>query len=171
MDFKQLRAFLTVADTGNVTRAAQLLNLVQPAVTRQLRLLEEDLGVALFDRERHGMVLTQAGSALVGYARRVMLELDRARSEIAGASDGAAVTGLVAIGLLESTCDLLSSPFVTAMAARYPGIRVRITTAYSGTLRQWLEAGEVDAALLYGVQRSPAIRTQPLVEEALWVVG
>ena len=53
MDFKQLRAFLTVADTGNVTRAADLLNLVQPAVSRQIRLLEEDVGTELFERERH----------------------------------------------------------------------------------------------------------------------
>lgn len=51
MDLKQLRSFLTVADTGNVTRVGELLNLVQPAVSRQLRLLEQDLGVDLFQRE------------------------------------------------------------------------------------------------------------------------
>jgi LysR family transcriptional regulator, nitrogen assimilation regulatory protein len=169
MDLKQLRAFLTVADTGNVTRAAEVLNLVQPAVSRQLRLLEEDIGVALFERERHGMVLTEAGRALVDYARRALLELDRARAEITGSVDG--VGGLVTLGLLSSTCDLLSSPLVSAVAATYPGIRIRIAMAYSGTLQQWLETGEVDAALLYGVQRSPAIQAKPLVEEALWVVG
>ena len=84
MDLKQLRAFLTVADTGNVTRAAAVLNLVQPAVSRQIQLLEESVGAALFERERHGMVLTTAGKSLVGYARRALLELDRARAEIAG---------------------------------------------------------------------------------------
>jgi Bacterial regulatory helix-turn-helix protein, lysR family len=68
LDLKQLRAFLTVADTGNVTRASELLNLVQPAVSRQLRLLEQDLEVRLFQRERHGMVLTEAGRALSVYA-------------------------------------------------------------------------------------------------------
>ena len=61
MDFKQLRAFLMVADTKNVTRAAEVLNLVQPAVSRQLHLLEEGIGAELFERERHGMVLTEAG--------------------------------------------------------------------------------------------------------------
>ena len=73
MDLKQLRAFLTVAETGNVTRAAEVLHLVQPAVSRQIRLLEEDIGAPLFERERHGMVLTDAGLALVGYARRALL--------------------------------------------------------------------------------------------------
>jgi LysR family nitrogen assimilation transcriptional regulator len=169
MDFKQLRAFLTVCDTGNVTRAAELLNLVQPAVSRQLRLLEEDVGAELFERERHGMVLTDAGRALVGYARRAMLELDRARAEISGSSNG--ISGLVTLGLLPSTCDLLSSPLLTAVAEAHPGIRIRIVMGYAGTLAQWLESGEVDAALLYGAERSSSILATPLIEEALWVLG
>jgi LysR family nitrogen assimilation transcriptional regulator len=169
MDFKQLRAFLTVADTGNVTRAAELLNLVQPAVSRQLRLLEEDIGSELFERERHGMVLTDSGKALLVYARRAMLELDRARAEIGGAVDG--IGGLVTVGLLPSTCDLLASSLVSAVAANYPGIRMRIAMGYAGTLHQWLESGEIDIALLYGVERSPDIHTKPLLNEALWVVG
>ena len=169
MDLKQLRAFLTVAETGNVTRAAEVLHLVQPAVSRQIRLLEEDLGTPLFERERHGMVLTDAGQALVGYARRALLELDRARAEIGAADNG--VGGLVTLGLLPSTIDILSSPLVAALASEYPGIRVRIAMGYAGTLLRWLESGEVDAALLYGAERSPNIQTTPLIEEALWVIG
>jgi LysR family transcriptional regulator, nitrogen assimilation regulatory protein len=169
MDLKQLRAFLTVADTGNVTRAAELLNLVQPAVSRQLRLLEQDLGVELFEREHHGMVLTDPGKALLVYTRRAMLELDRARAEIAGSVDS--ITGLVTVGLLPSTCNLISSPLVSAVAANYPGIRIRIAMGYAGTLQQWLETGEIDTALLYGVERSPHVYAKPLLEESLWVVG
>lgn len=170
MDLKQLRAFLTVAEIGNVTRAADMLHLVQPAVSRQLRLLEEDIGSPLFERERHGMVLTDAGQALVGYARRAMLELDRARAEIAGAAAGS-VGGLVTLGLLPSTVDILSSALVAAVAAAYPAIRLRLAVGYAGTLMQWLAAGEVDAALLYGAERPPDIQTTRLVEEALWVIG
>lgn len=169
MDFKQLRAFMTVADTGNVTRAAELLHLVQPAVSRQLRLLEEDIGTELFERERHGMVLTDAGKALLVYARRAMLELDRARAEIGGAVDG--IGGLVTVGLLPSTADIMSSALVSAVAASYPGIRMRIAMGYAGTLQQWLETGEIDAALLYGVERSANILSRPLLEEDLWIVG
>jgi len=169
MDLKQLRAFLTVAETGNVTRAAEVLNLVQPAISRQLQLLEDDIGVSLFERARHGMVLTEAGRALVVYAQRAMLELERARVEIAGSVDG--IGGLVTVGLLPSTCDLLASALVSAVAAAYPGIRMRIAMGYAGTLQQWVETGEVDAALIYGINRSPAIQTRALIEEALWVVG
>lgn len=170
MDFKQLRAFLTVAETGTVTRAAEVLHLVQPAVSRQLRLLEEDVGAPLFQRERHGMVLTDAGQALVGYARRALLELDRARVEI-GAAAGASVAGVVTLGLLPSTIDTLSSALVAAVARDHPGIRIRIAMGYAGTLMRWLVAGEVDAALLYGAERSAEVQATPLIEEPLWVIG
>ena len=170
MDFKQLKAFLTIAETGNVTRAAELLHVVQPAVSRQIRLLEEDIGTTLFERERHGMVLTEAGKALLGYARRAMLELDRARVEIAGTASGE-ISGLVTLGLLPSTIDMLSSDLVAALARTYPGIRIRIAMGYAGTLMRWLETGEVDAALLYGAERSSEVQTTRLVEEPLWVIG
>ena len=169
MDHKQLRAFLTVADMGNVTRAAEVLHLVQPAVSRQLRLLEQDIGTPLFHRERHGMVLTEAGRTLVGYARRAMLELDRARAQIAGSTEG--IGGLVTLGLLPSTIDILSGPLVSSLAATYPGIRIRLAMGYAGTLMGWLQAGEIDAALLYGAERSAEVQMQPLVEEPLWVIG
>lgn len=169
MDLKQLRAFLTVAETGNVTRAAELLHLVQPAVSRQIRLLEADLGTALFTRERHGMVPTDAGRALAGYTRRAMLELDRARAEIAGASEG--VSGLVTLGLLPSTIEALSGPLVAALAEHHPGIRIRLATGYAGTLAPWLRSGEVDAALLYGAKRGSEVLSRPLIEEPLWVIG
>ena len=169
MDFKQLRAFITVAEAGSVTRAAESLSLVQPAVSRQLRLLEQDLGVDLFERERHGMVLTEPGRTLLAYARRAMLELDRARAELGSAAEG--VKGLVTVGLLPSTSDVLAGALVSALRAKYPGIRTRIAMGYAGTLQQWLENGEVDVALLYGVERMPGIQTTPLLKEALWVVG
>ncbi|ALM83458.1 LysR family transcriptional regulator [Bordetella sp. N] len=170
MDIKQLRAFLTVADTGNVTRAAEILNLVQPAVSRQLRMLEEDLGIPLFERKRHGMVLNAAGQALAEHARRIMLDLDRARAELR-ADAGAEINGLVTLGLLPSTTDMLSSALLTAVAVSYPGIRLRLAVGYTGTLRRWLAAGEIDAALLYGAEKTDDVDARPLIEEALWAIA
>jgi LysR family nitrogen assimilation transcriptional regulator len=169
MDFKQLKAFLTVADTGSVTRASELLHVVQPAVSRQLKLLEEDLGCALFERERHGMVLTEQGQELASYARRAFGELEKARLQLAGTQDE--VTGLVTIGLLPSTCDVVSSALVAALASRYPGIKLRLTVAYAGTLRPWLVSGQVDVALLYAAEKHPDLVLEPLIEEELWGLG
>lgn len=169
MDLKQLKALITVAETGNVTKAATLLNIVQPAVSRQLRLLEEELGTLLFERGRHGMELTEAGKAMVEYARRILGEVERARAEIKP-SQGP-IGGIVTFGLLPSTSDLLSAPLLQAVAAHYPGIRVRISVGYDGYLQQWLETGEVDIALLYDPKPTPTRQVKPLLEESLWVVG
>lgn len=170
MDLRQLRALVTVADTGNVTRASALLHLVQPAVSRQLKLLEEDVGTALFDRERHGMELTDAGRALVVHARRILDDVARARAEIRPTRTGE-VTGLVAIGLLASTAELLAAALVSAVTASYPGIRLRLTVGYAGHVQRWLETGEVDAGLLYDVKRTTTMHVRPLLSEALWVIG
>lgn len=169
MDIKQLRALLAVAETGSVTRAAETLHIVQPAVSRHLKLLEEDIGTALFDRGRYGMELTEAGEILVEYARRALQELDRARTEIQPSD--AQVSGVATIGLLPSTSSLLAGPLVSAVKARYPAIRLRIAVGYAGHLQKWLESGEVDTALLYNPKTTPTIQAQVLLEESLFVVG
>jgi len=169
MDIKQLRALLAVAEAGSVTKAAEALHIVQPAVSRQLKLLEEDVGIPLFDRGRYGMELTNAGDILVEYARRALLELDRARAEIRPPT--AAVSGIATIGLLPSTARLLAGPLVERVKAQFPAIELRIVVGYAGHLQQWLETGEVDAALLYDARALPTLQAQPLLEESLMLVG
>ncbi|WP_233887991.1 LysR family transcriptional regulator [Paraburkholderia flagellata] len=169
MDIKQLRALLAVAETGSVTRAAETLHIVQPAVSRQLKLLEEDIGTPMFERGRYGMELTEAGDILVEHARRALQELDRARAEIQ--PDDAQISGDVTIGLLPSTSSLLSGPLVSAVRDRYPGIRLTIAVGYAGHLQKWLETGEVDAALLYNPKTTPTIQVQVLLEETLCLIA
>lgn len=169
MDIKQLRGLLAVADTGSVTRAAELLHIVQPAVSRQLRLLEEDVGTTLLKRGRHGIELTEAGQTLVEYARRALHDLDRARAEITPVPG--AIAGIVNVGLLPSTSDLLASSLLAAVSASHPAIKLRIWIGYSGHLRNWLEAREVDLALLYDPKPSLTTQVEPLVEERILVVG
>lgn len=106
VDLRQLTALVTVAEVGSVTKAARLLNVVQPAITRQIRTLEKEIGVPLFDRTRHGMVPTSAGEVLVERARRALHDLERARAEIR--PDPGQVTGIVSVGLLESVIDILA---------------------------------------------------------------
>jgi LysR family transcriptional regulator, nitrogen assimilation regulatory protein len=169
MDVKQLKALVTVVEAGSVTRAAELLHLVQPAVTRQIRALEQELGVPLFERTRHGMRPTAAGLSLADRARRALNELDRARAEIAPAPG--IVTGLVDLGLLESTVELLAEPLVSAVRRDHPGIELRVLTAYSGHLQQWLDDGDLDVSLLYNLRSTPSLNVQALVREMLWVVA
>jgi LysR family nitrogen assimilation transcriptional regulator len=169
MDFKQLRAFLMIAETGSVTRASELLHIVQPAVSRQLRLLEEDFGAQLFERGRGGMEPTAAGSILIDRARRALREIDQARSEIRPAHG--TLTGEVSVGLLPSTSDLLAGPLVRSLKERFPKLQINVTVAYAGYLQQWLEDGDVDVALLYDVKSSSTRSIQMLLEERLYLVG
>lgn len=166
---RQLAAVVAVADLGTVSRAASTLGLAQPSVTRQIKLLEGELGVALFDRTHRGMTLTLSGEILVDHARRAMLELDRAQAEIR--PERAAISGVVNVGLLESIAELVAGPLVEAVAARHPGIELRLLTAYSGHLQQWLEDGELDLTFLYDRAPSPTVQVVPVVQEELWAVA
>lgn len=169
MDIRQIRAFLAIADTGSVTRAAELLHVVQPAVSRQLKLLEDDVGAPLFERDRRGMQLTEAGHILMERARRALRELDAARLEIRPTPG--LISGIVNLGLLPSSCELLTGPLVGALQAQYPHVRLSVSVGYTDHMLRWLESGEIDAALLYDPNPSPALDVEPLVEESLSLVG
>lgn len=169
MDIKQLTAVVTVAEVGSVTKAAQLLHLVQPAVTRQIRMLEQELGVRLFERTSQGMRPTEAGALLVARARRALHELERARAEVRP-SPGV-LTGAVTVGLLDSAADLLAEPLVSALARSHPGIELRVISGYSGYLQRWLDDGDLDLSLLYNLTSTPSLNVEPLAREKLWAVG
>ncbi|MGQ7938352.1 LysR family transcriptional regulator [Paraburkholderia sp. D1E] len=169
MDIRQIRTFLAIADTGSATRAAELLHIVQPAVSRQLKLLEDDVGAPLFERDRRGMQLTDAGLILLDRARRALRELETAQQEIRPTPG--LVSGAVSLGLLPSSCELLTAPLVGALQRAFPQIRVSLSVGYTDHLLRWLESGEIDAALLYDPTASPALDVQPLVEESLSLVG
>lgn len=169
MDLKQLRAFVSVADTGSVTRTATRLNLVQPAVTRQLQLLEETLGTTLFVRGRGGMALTDAGRTLLAYARRILDEVERARIEIQPSAGP--VQGIVNVGILASVAQLLTPDLVAEVARHYPGIRLRLAVGYAGHLLKWLESGDIDLALTYAERQAQALHIKTLLSEPLWAVA
>lgn len=169
MDLKHLRALLAIAETGSVTRAAEMLHIVQPAVSRQLRLLEEEMGTTLFERGHHGMELTDAGEVLAAHAVRALSELDMAKAEIV--PDPGAVIGSVTIGFLPSTADLLVAPLVRRLKEKYPRLTISISVAYAAYLRQRLEDGEVDVALLYDPKPSTLLEVKPLLDEPLYLVG
>jgi DNA-binding transcriptional LysR family regulator len=169
VDFKQLKALVTVAEVGSVTRAAELLHLVQPAVTRQIRTLEQELGVDLFERTRYGMRPTEAGAMMAERAARALRELERAQSEIR--PDPQVVRGIVTVGLLDSTADLLTDKLAAAVLRRHPGIELRILTGYSGHLQRWLDDGDLDLSLLYNLTGTPSLNVVPLAREQLWAVA
>lgn len=169
LDLKQLAALITVADVGSVTKAAKLLHLVQPAVTRQIKLLEEELGVTLFRRTHQGMVLTEPGEQLVSRARRAMQELERAKMELTPSPE--LVKGHVTIGVLESSIETLIQPLTDTIAKKHPAVHLRLLTGYSGHVREWIDHGDVDVAMLNSVSSTHTLAVFPLLREQLWVLA
>jgi len=106
---------------------------------------------------------------MLEHARRALAELDRAKAEIQLAPGP--LHGIVTIGLLASGADLLSEALVRTVRRDHPGLMLRISSGYSGHLRDWLEAGDIDLALLYGLKPSSAIDVRPLLDEKLWAVA
>lgn len=169
MDFKQLRAVVTVAEVGSVTKAAHLLHMVQPAVSRHVSSLENELGVALFERTPSGMQITTAGAAFAARARRILAEAERARAEVRPSTT--AVTGIATVGLLGSVERLLAGPLVEVVGRRHPGIELHLATAYSGHLQQWLDDGDLDVSLLYNLTTTQSVRVVPLLRDRMWAVA
>ena len=169
MDVPQLRTILHVAELGSLSKAADRLRIAQPALSRQVRLLEEELGIRLFDRHGRGMVVTEAGKEVLRHAQRIMQELDEIRATVA--DEDAPLRGHVSIGMPPTVSDILSVPLVSAFQARHPEARLRIVSAYTGYLLDWLHRGELDVAIMYETRPVRSLRLEPLLEEVLFLIG
>lgn len=146
MRFTQLQSFLAVAESGGVRTAAQQLGVSQPTLTKALRLLEQDLGVALFARGARGMTLTDAGRLFLTRARTIQAEAQRAREELSqllNAQDG----GALGVGLAPSAAMGLAPQAVVALRRRWPRATVRIVDSLYPNVLRLLREHDIDVAL------------------------
>lgn len=145
MDTKRLRHFLAAYEAGNLTQAAEHVHLTQPALTKSIKLLEERLGVELFQRTPVGVVATVFGEALAVHARSVMNELKAAETQIAmlrGATEGQVV-----VGITTSVAENLM-PLATARLYKWrPGVRLTVVVGVVDELIPAVRSGDVDLAL------------------------
>lgn len=144
-----LRYFYEVAHSGSFRRAADKIHIAPSAITRQIRLLEEELGVELFERGRKGVRLTVAGETLIYRVRRTMHELATARSEI-GALHGRH-RGLIHLGVNETIGRQFMIDFLARFHKAYPGITFNVVVGNTVTLVDLLLQGEVEIIVGYGV--------------------
>jgi LysR family transcriptional regulator, nitrogen assimilation regulatory protein len=147
MDLRQLKYFVQIAETGNFSRAAEILRIAQPSLSQQIKSLEEELGVPLFVRHARGVTVTGQGQQLYEHARRILQEIDDAKSIVR--SQTSDPTGRVSIGLPTSACRGLSLRLFQAMAERLPNVTLHIVEAMTGYLDEFIQAGRLDVALLY----------------------
>lgn len=171
MELDQLKAFLTVAETGTFSRAAMRLSTTQPILSRKVKLLEDELGSELFHRTGRGVVPSEAGKMLEQYARGILDTANSARSAIQAL--GTSPVGHVTIGMPSSIAIVLAVELVQEFRVAFPNVTLKVMEGYSGHVLEWLTAGRLDIAVLYD---SPAVRantanTDPLLRDELFLIG
>ena len=168
MDLKQLEYFVRVAELGSFTRAAQALNIAQPALSRQVRLLEVELRQNLLVRNGRGATPTQAGQLLVEHGRGILHQVERAREELDRVRTG--LTGRVAVGLPPSVARVLTVPLTRVFRQKMPEAQLSISEALSRAMQENLQNGRLDIAVLYNPTRVQGIEHTPLGKEELLLV-
>ena len=168
MDLKQLEYFVRVAELGSFTRAAGELNVAQPALSRQVRLLEVELRQTLLVRNGRGATPTEAGKLLLEHGRGILHQVERAREDLGRLRGG--LSGRVAIGLPSSVARVLTVPLSRAIREALPDARLSISEGLSSALQEGLAAGRLDIVVLYNAQPSRELDITPLLEEELLLV-
>lgn len=168
MELRQLRYFLTVAEEQHFTRAAEKLYVSQPALSQQIRQLEQELGVTLLDRADRHVHLTGPGEVFARYARRVFQELDDARialNELAGLQRGSLVVGVV------QTVNACVMPQVlAAFMASYPGITMRVEELAANGIEHGVAGGTLQIGVGFIPPANNHIEAEPLFTEELVLV-
>jgi LysR family nitrogen assimilation transcriptional regulator len=169
VDLKQLEYFLNVVDLGGFSRAARLLGVAQPAISRQVRSLEVELRQTLLVRNGRGATPTEAGKRLLAHARGILQQVDRARAEV-DEIKGAPV-GHVVVGLPPTLARLITTAIVREFRRSFPHATLSIMDGLSSYMHEWLQVGRIDIGVLYNPAPHPAIDSRPLLEEALCFVA
>ncbi len=159
---------MRVAELESFTRAATALGVAQPALSRQVRLLEVELRQNLLVRNGRGAVPTEAGKLLLEHGRGILHQVERAREEL-GRVRGA-LAGRVAVGLPPTIARLLAVPLIHAFREAMPEATLSISEALSTPMQESLASGRLDIALLYNASPSPDTELTPLLEEDLYLV-
>ena len=169
MDTHRLKYFLRIAEEGSITQAATVLGIAQPALSRQIRLLEEDLGVALFQRTRRGVRLTEEGERLrastAGPLRQLELAIAYAGSPLARIERG------LLLGVPPTAAEVLSAPLSASLAAAFPNVHFHVFVADTDTLVERILKGTIDLAIINPVPDDRLFYRHLLIENLVLVGG
>lgn len=145
MDLQKLRHLLAIAEHGTFSEAARAVHLTQPALSRSIRALEDELGASLFDRGSRRAHLTAFGELVAERARRIRLEMTQLKRDMELLRGGQ--EGTLAVGLAPGPAALLLTPFLTHMACHYPQIHVRTEVTSTTALLDMLRNDSLDAVI------------------------
>jgi LysR family nitrogen assimilation transcriptional regulator len=169
MDLKQLEYFVRVAEMGSFTRASISLDIAQPALSRQIRLLEVELRQNLLTRNGRGAVPTEAGKLLLEHGRGILHQVALTIEEL-GSARGA-MAGKVSIGLPPSLSKLITVPLAQAFREHLPQAQLTLTEGFSLLMHEGLRVGNLDMAVLYNPEQSSDLEMSTLHEDELSLIS
>jgi len=169
MDIDGLQTFVAIAELGGLTRAAARLHRSQPAVSRRLALLEQELGARLFDRLRGRMRLTEAGRALQPHAEAALAALKDGRDAVRDLQAG--LGGNVSLALVGTLADTRIVDTLRRFRRRAPAVRLELRTASSAEVTDFVRRGEVTLGLRYFAPEAGDLAVHPAGAEAMLVVA
>ncbi|HEX3575903.1 MAG TPA: LysR family transcriptional regulator [Rhodopila sp.] len=164
-DIRELRTFVQIARLGSISRTAERLNIAQPALSRQLHKLEQELGVPLLVRHVRGVTLTQAGAVLLDRASVLLQQFDQLPQEIRTAEDSFA--GHVVIGLPPAAGLLIAPAVFRLFRLRWPNATLQIREGISSLLEEWLLDRRLDIAVLHNSPPLEDIDIVPVLHERM----
>lgn len=169
MEFRRLSYFRLIASEGSLSKASAVLGITQPALSRQMRLLEEELGVTLFQRMAKGMRLTAEGEylreAMTGPLREIELAMRNVRSL------SSQVRGTLTLGMPPQVEAVLAEPLVQRLTREIPNVKLCVVEGPTGNLIDWLLRGMVDVAFLHGLGADDRLFETELLSEQIMLVG
>jgi len=165
MNLRQLKYFVCTVDMRNMTRAAEHMHVAQPALSQQIALLEESLGVLLLSRGARGVQPTSEGMLLYRHAQTILRQVDSTRSLLARTADQ--ITGTVSIGLASSTARMLALPLMQRVKAELPSVVLEIVDTPSADLTKLVLQGRTDFSLSPDQDPMQGLSLAPLLFEDL----
>lgn len=169
MDARQLRYFVQIIELGSFGKASAILRIAQPALSSQIRNLEDELGVQLLIRHSSGVVPTEAGKTLCEHAKAILAHMNVAKhATIDHAED---VAGTVQVGLPPSHCETFGLDIIRKIQEPFPQVEVVLVEGLSAYLQNWLLDGTIDIAVMHEPSPTKLINTRPLYQEDLLLLG
>lgn len=165
IDLRALRNFVAVASSGSISRAAEVQHLAQPALSLQIKRIEQDLGTELFTRHPRGVALTEAGEKFLTHAIDILKRIDVACEEIRlGSSEP---SGVVAVGAPQSVARYLALPVVASVVQQWPQVHLQWTEMGSAYVPEEILRGRIDLGLTFGAEPDARLRFTRMLDEDL----
>ena len=167
MELHQLRYFVAIAETGNFTRASERNHVSQPSLSQQIQKLETEVGHKLFHRLGRKAVLTEAGTAFLERARRILFEVENATKEL---GDKRGLGRRITVGAVQTVMPYLITPLIARLRDEHPNLLIGAREDFRGSLLRAVVEGDVDLAVVPQPVKDHRISIEPLFTEPLLLV-